>query len=369
MRFNISKERLLKPLQIVSGAVERRHTLAILGNVLVTGDVDGLTLTGTDMELELVARVATTVEAPGEVTVPARKMTDICRALPPEAEVDFAVKEDRVTIRSGRSRFSLGTLPARDFPNLEGIVESRSLSLEGARLKLVLDRTLFAMAQQDVRYYLNGLLLETGGGRLRAVATDGHRLALCETELVGEEGSEIEQIIIPRKGVLELARLLGEVSGDVRMGVGSQSCRVSAGEVRLASKLVEGRFPDYQRVVPDPDQCERRMLADRDALRQSLVRVSILSNDKYRAVRLGFEDGVLRILAHNPEQEEAEEEVEVEYIGDPLEVGFNVSYLIDALGAIESDRVEFHLMDGNSSCLIRGVGETYCRYVVMPMRL
>ena len=369
MRFKISKERLLKPLQIVSGAVERRHTLPILGNVLVTADVDGLTLTGTDMELELVARVPMSVEAPGEVTVPARKMTDICRALPPEAEVDFAVKEGRVTIRSGRSRFNLATLPAKDFPNVEGIVESRSLSVEAARLKRLLEGTLFAMAQQDVRYYLNGLLVETGEGRLRAVATDGHRLALCDMDLPGEEGTEVEQIIIPRKGVLELARLLGEVSGEVRVGIGSQACRVSAGEIRLATKLVEGRFPEYERVVPDPEECQRRMLADREALRQSLLRVSILSNDKYRAVRLGFEEQVLRILAHNPEQEEAEEEVEVEYVGEPLEVGFNVSYLIDALGAIASERVEFHLMDGNSSCLIRGVGETACRYVVMPMRL
>lgn len=369
MRFKIKKEDLLKPLQVVSGAVERRHTLPILGNLLVSADVGGVTLTGTDMELELVARIAMSVEATGEVTVPARKITDICRALPAEAQVEFGVSEGRASIRSGRSRFNLATLPAEDFPNWEGIVDSRVLSLPGGRLKLLLDRTVFAMAQQDVRYYLNGLLMETGDGRLRTVATDGHRLALCEMELPGEEGGELQQIIVPRKGVLELARVLSEMSGEVQLAIGLQSCEVTAGEVRLASKLVDGRFPEYERVVPDADECQRRMVADREALRQGLLRVSILSNEKYRAVRLGFEERVLRILAHNPEQEEAEEEVEVEYIGEPLEVGFNVSYLIDALGAIGSERVEFHLVDGNSSCLIQGVGEGYCRYVVMPMRL
>jgi len=370
MRFNINREELLRPLQVVNGAVERRQTLPILGNVLISARGSGLTLTATDMELELVARTPLAGVEEGEITVPARKITDICRALPAEASLEFVVEDGRAVIRSGRSRFSLATLPAGDFPSLEGVSEVGSVSVSGERLKRLLDRTQFAMAQQDVRYYLNGLLLEVGQGQLRAVATDGHRLAVCEMEVGSEVPEDAQQIIVPRKGVLELARLLGDgPDQEVRMGIGGQSIRVVAGDVRLSSKLIDGRFPDYGRVVPDPGRSQKMIVAEREGLRQGLSRASILANDKYRAVRLNVTEDLLRILAHNPEQEEAEEEVEVAYKGEAVEVGFNVSYLIEALGAIGSERVRIELTDESSSCLIRGEGEEECRYVVMPMRL
>ena len=369
MKFVIDKETLLGPLQFVNGAVEKRHTLPILSNVLVAVTEGRLVLSATDMELEMVGSVALEGSEPGEFTVPARKVTDICRALPNGAQIEFAVKEGRVTLRSGRSRFNLATLPAEDFPNLEGLVEKRGFHIARERLKTLLERTQFAMAQQDVRYYLNGLLLEKSGQRLRAVATDGHRLALGETTVDSGEGQDFEGVIVPRKSILEVSRLLADGAEQIFVGIGAQAIRVAGEQVQLTSKLIDGKFPDYTRVVPTPDQCTRRLTGDREALRQSLSRAAILSNEKYRAVRLCLDDGVMRILAHNPEQEEAEEEVEVAYEGEPLEVGFNVGYLIDALGVIPSETVRMDLMDGSSSCLIRSEEDDGCEYVVMPMRL
>lgn len=369
MKFVIEKETLLGPLQFVNGAVERRQTLPILSNVLMAVAEGRLTLSATDMEVEMVANVTLEGGEPGEITVPARKVTDICRALPNGAQIEFRVNEGRVTLRSGKSRFNLSVLPAEDFPNLEALVEERGFRVRRDKLKTLLERTQFAMAQQDVRYYLNGLLLEKAGDRLRSVATDGHRLALCETEVERGAGDDFEGVIVPRKSILELGRLVGDGVDEVHVGIGTQGIRVSGEQVRLTSKLIDGKFPDYTRVVPTPDQCTRRLTADREALRQSLSRAAILSNEKYRAVRLCLENGVLRILAHNPEQEEAEEEVAVSYEGEPLEVGFNVAYLIDALGVIPSETVRLDLMDGSSSCLIRSSEDDGCQYVVMPMRL
>ena len=369
MKFRIEKETLLGPLQFVNGAVERRQSLPILSNVLMAVTENKLTLSATDMEVEMVAKAEVEASEPGDITVPARKVTDICRALPAGAQIEFKLAEGRLTLRSGRSRFNLSVLPASDFPNLEGLVEERGFRIRGDRLKRLLERTQFAMAQQDVRYYLNGLLLERSGGALRAVATDGHRLALCDTELDWEGTEDFEGVIVPRKSVLELNRMVGEATGEVHVGVGAQAIRVLGERVQLTSKLIDGRFPDYGRVVPAPEECTRRLVVDREALRQSLSRAAILSNEKYRAVRLCLEEGLLRILAHNPEQEEAEEEVEVAYEGEPLEVGFNVGYLIDALGAIPTEMVRLDLMDGSSSCLIRSSEEDGCQYVVMPMRL
>ncbi len=369
MKFVIEKEALLGPLQFVNGAVERRQTLPILSNVLMAISSEELTLSATDLEVEMVARIALAGGEAGQVTVPARKITDICRALPSGAEIAVGVKDGRLALRSGRSRFNLSILPADDFPNLEGLTEERDFSIRREQLKRLLERTQFAMAQQDVRYYLNGLLLERSGGRLRAVATDGHRLALCETELEGHDGADFEGVIVPRKGVLELSRLVAEGQDEIRVAIGAQAIRVSGDGVQLTSKLIDGKFPDYTRVVPAPAQCARRLSADRELLRQSLSRAAILSNEKYRAVRLCLDGEILRILAHNPEQEEAEEEVEISYEGDALEVGFNVAYLIDALGAIPSETVRIDLMDGSSSCLIRSAEDDECQYVVMPMRL
>ena len=263
-----------------------------------------------------------------------------------------------------KSRFTLTTLPASDFPSVEEINPQLSFNLDQAALKGLLDKTHFSMAQQDVRYYLNGMLLESDGKMLRTVATDGHRLALSEIELAVKSGTH--QVIVPRKGVLELQRLIGS-EGVASLQVGSNHIRITIGDIRFTSKLIDGRFPEYGRVIPAAPG--RLVKADREALRRALHRTSILANEKYRGIRLALRANLLVLTAHNPEQEEAEEEVEVAYEGEEFEVGFNVNYLLDALAALEGVEVELGLTDANSSCLLRAPGGGSSRYVVMPMRL
>jgi DNA polymerase-3 subunit beta len=369
MKFSVVREALLKPLQTVQGVVERRQTLPILSNVLMSLHDRTLAVTATDMEVELVARQTLEESEGGEITVPARKLVDICRALPAEARVDFVLQDGRVSIRSGRSRFMLSTLPASEYPSSETLSEGARLQLEQSALKRLIELTQFSMAHQDVRYYLNGLLLEVSPERIRTVATDGHRLALAQLEAATGLEGESRQIIVPRKGVGELLRLLGVTEGTVAIAIGSNAIQVDVDDVRLTSKLIDGRFPDYDRVIPDPEQCDKRVTVEREALRQSLARASILSNEKYRAVRLNLESGVLRVVANNPEQEEAEDEVEVEYSGEPLEIGFNVLYLLEALATLPAERAEVYLANPSSSCLIRPEGGGDCEYVIMPMRL
>lgn len=366
MKFRIQREALLKPLQLVSGVVERRQTLPVLANVMLTADRNGIGLTGTDLEVELVARVKADVEEEGETTLPARKFLDICRTLPDQAMLDIVVEGERAHVRSGRSRFALSTLPAADFPAVETMHAVREFAMPQSTLKQLLERTHFAMAQQDVRYYLNGLMLELAQGRLRAVATDGHRLALCEG-MVDVAVAGVHQVIVPRKGVVELMRLLNDTDEVTQVTVGTNHIKVSMPDFGFTSKLVDGRFPEYERVIPK--ECDKVVVAEREALRQALTRASILSNEKYRGVRMQLLAGVLRVMAHNPEQEEAEEEMEVEYTGSELEIGFNVTYLLDALGAVGTDKVAVGFTNANSSCLIQAVDGGQCRYVVMPMRL
>ena len=365
MKLSASRETLLKPLQAVIGVVERRQTMPILANVLLAAKDGQVEVTGTDLEVELVASVDVEVEAAGEVTVPGRKLLDICRALPDEAEVSMSLSGEKLTVKSGRSRFSLMTLPAAEFPRIGDINAGQSLSVSQVTLAKLLEKTHFSMAQQDVRYYLNGLLLETGDKRLRAVATDGHRLALCDVELDGKKAPE-QQVIVPRKGVLELQRLIGG-DGDLQIELGSNHIRIQLEGIRYTSKLIDGRFPEYDRVIPQ--DTENQLTADRESFRGALQRTAILSNEKYRGIRLIIKKDGLLLQAHNPEQEEAEEEVEISYGGDDIEIGFNVNYLLDALGAIESETVELAVVDGNSSCLLREPGNDECKYVVMPMRL
>ena len=366
MKLSTSRESLLRPLQTVIGVVERRQTMPVLANVLLVVNDGQLTVTATDLEVELSATsVVDTVTTPGEITVPGRKLLDICRALEDGPEVKLSLKGDRVTIQSGRSKFVLSTLPAAEFPLIEDASMDRQFTIGQAELGRLLDRTHFSMAQQDVRYYLNGLLLETGNGKLRAVATDGHRLALSDTALEGADGAKA-QVIVPRQGVMELQRLLdGEEAADVSLS--TNHIRVVLGGIRFTSKLIDGRFPDYDRVIPSPDG--NVLKADRDALRHALQRAAILSNEKYRGVRLEFMKGKIKIQANNPDQEEAEEEVEVDYSGQDMEIGFNVNYLLDALTAVENSQVEFGLVDPGSSCVVRAPGDKDSLYVVMPMRL
>lgn len=366
MKLKLSREALLRPLQAVIGVVERRQTMPILSNILLSAENEGLRMTATDLEVELVARVDAGIETPGEITVPGRKLLDIIRALPEEADVSLEVADQKAQVKAGRSRFALATLPAAEFPNVEGGEALVEFNIAQRELRHLIEQTQFAMAQQDVRYYLNGLLLEFRDGVLRGVATDGHRLSRCDVTAELSSG-ELQQVIVPRKGVIELYRLLEDSDEAISVAISSNHIRVSLGELRFTSKLVDGRFPDYERVIP---RGGKNILAvDRQILRQALGRTAILSNEKYRGVRLELDSARLGLQAHNPEQESAEEDVEVEYQGDQIEIGFNVSYLLDPLAALESDSVELVLIDGNSSCVIRAPSDESTEHVVMPMRL
>ncbi len=365
MKLTAPREEILAPLQSVIGVVERRQTMPVLSNVLVAARNNRLSLTGTDLEVELVCTRDLQVQQAGEITVPGRKFLDILKALPDGVEVTISTDGDRLVIKAGRSRFTLATLPAAEFPLVDEINAQQTLKLPHAEFRRLIDKTHFSMAQQDVRYYLNGMLLEAEGKQLRAVATDGHRLALCETSMEIASRSK-QQVIIPRKGVLELQRILG-AEGEIEVAIGTNHIRAQIGGIRFTSKLVDGRFPEYGRVIPA--NASRIIDADRDILRHSLQRTAILSNEKYRGIRLNIKPGILTLQAHNPEQEEAEDQIEVGYEGEEIEIGFNVNYLLDALAAIDTDRVQIGLTDSNSSCLIMAPGSSAARYVVMPMRL
>ena len=367
MKFAVSRDALLKPLNLVAGVVERRQTLPILSNVLLVLDGEWLSLTGTDLEVELVGRVRLPVAGEnGDVTVPARKLVDICRSLPEGCDIQFSAEDGKLLVRAGRSRFTLATLPARDFPNVEDSIGTHKITILQHQLRRLIEKTSFAMAQQDVRYYLNGMLWEIRAGQLRVVATDGHRLAMCS--MAGEfPVDDTKQVILPRKGVLELARLLQDPEDEVAVVIGDNHIRATTPDFTFTSKLVDGKFPDYERVLPRG--ADKTIIGLREELRQAFTRTAILSNEKYRGVRLSLQDGGLQIVANNPEQEEAEETVEVDYQGDTLEIGFNVSYLLDVLGALASERVKISLSDPNSSALLEEPDDGDALYVVMPMRL
>lgn len=365
MKFTASREQILGPLQSVIGVVERRQTMPVLSNVMLSARNNRLSITGTDLEVELVAASEISVAQAGDITVPGRKFLDIMRALPEDVTVTVATEGERLSVKAGRSRFTLSTLPAGEFPLVDEVNAQHTVKVSQAVFRRLIDKSHFSMAQQDVRYYLNGMLLESDGKMLRAVATDGHRLALSETELE-VRAKEKHQVIVPRKGVLELQRILGE-EGEVELAIGTNHIRCEIGDIRFTSKLIDGRFPEYGRVIPSNPT--KIVEADRESLRAALQRTAILSNEKYRGVRLNAKPNLLTLQAHNPEQEEAEDSVEVSYAGDEVEIGFNVTYLLDALAAIDGDRVQIGLIDENSSCLITVPGKQDCKYVVMPMRL
>ena len=366
MKFQIEKETLLNPLQQIIGAVEKRQTMPALSNVLIRTSENSLTLTATDLEIELVSQIGIIIDEPGNITVPARKLLDICKSLANEATIKFSVTENKALIQSGRSRFTLATLPAKDFPALDAINSIYEFEITQKTLYDIIDKTAFAMAQQDVRYYLNGLMLEVSANYLRAVATDGHRLAYCEKE-INADIADIKQVILPRKGVLELVRLLSDTENSVKITLGSNHLQVEFDGLRLTSKLIDGRFPDYNRVMPT--DADNVMTADRDQLRQALLRASILSNEKYRGIRLILEKNLIKLQAQNPDQEEADIEQEVVYTGDDIEIGFNVTYMLDVLNVTNSDMVQAALKDSNSSFLLTFPDQTDCKYVIMPMRL
>lgn len=366
MRFSLQREVLLKPLAQVVNVVERRQTLPVLANLLARVEGDLLSLTGTDLEVEMVARTRVEDAESGEITIPARKLLEIVRALPDGSKVTIVQAGDKVTVSAGRSRFTLASLPANDFPALDEVDATERVRVGEAGLKELIERTAFAMAQQDVRYYLNGLLFDLRDKALRCVATDGHRLAMCEAVLEDTVQTK-RQIIVPRKGVLELQRLLEGSDRELELEMGRSHIRVKRDDVTFTSKLIDGRFPDYEAVVPIG--ADREVKIDREAFRASLQRAAILSNEKYRGVRIEVSPGQLKINAHNPEQEEAQEEIEADTKVDSLVIGFNVNYLLDALSALRDEHVVLQLRDSNSSALVREASSEKCRHVVMPLRL
>ncbi|WP_434526300.1 DNA polymerase III subunit beta [Photorhabdus asymbiotica] len=366
MKFIIEREQLLKPLQQVSSPLGGRPTLPILGNLLLQVTESSLLLTGTDLEMEMMARVTLSLpHEEGATTVPARKFFDIWRGLPDGAEISVELDGDRLLVRSGRSRFSLSTLPAADFPNLDDWQSEVEFSLPQATLKRLIESTQFSMAHQDVRYYLNGMLFETEGEELRTVATDGHRLAVCSMGI--GQNLPSHSVIVPRKGVIELMRLLDGGDTPLQLQIGSNNIRAHVGDFIFTSKLVDGRFPDYRRVLPkNPD---KTLEASCDMLKQAFSRAAILSNEKFRGVRLYFSKNQLKITANNPEQEEAEEIVDVSYQGTEMEIGFNVSYVLDVLNTLRCEEVRLLLTDAISSVQIEDCASQNAAYVVMPMRL
>lgn len=370
MKFSVQREALLKSLSLVAGVVERRQTLAVLANVLFDIKDQTLSLTGTDLEVEITGRVQLNepVSAPEQITVPAKKLLDICKSLPDGCTINFnAADKQKVIVSAGRSKFTLSTLPASEFPNVEeGDVKARFTILQG-QLKRLIERTAFAMAQQDVRFYLNGMLWELSPQQLRVVSTDGHRLALCDLKSDAILVDSVSQIIVPRKGVLELARSLTMDDAAVEIGFGQNHLRATTADFTFTTKLVEGKFPDYQRVLPRGGN--KVVLGARQGLKEAFNRAAILSNEKYRGVRFVLSTSTLTIQANNPEQEEAEDTLAVDYTGDNLEIGFNVNYLIDVTNVLSGETIKLTLSDSNSSVLLEESADSDSVYVIMPMRL
>jgi DNA polymerase-3 subunit beta len=361
------RDTLLAPLQSVSGIVERRHTLPILSNVLLEKTGDQLTLLATDIEIQITTTAGGAGgDGDGAVTVGARKLQDILRSLPEASEVSLILEDKRLQVRAGRSRFSLQTLPAADFPRMSlADGEARTFTLTQRAFRQLLGKTQYAMAAQDVRYYLNGLLLQVDGGELRAVATDGHRLAFASVAI--EADLARQEMILPRKTVLELNRLLLDSDDALTITLAANQVRFAFGSVVLVSKLIDGKFPDYERVVPP--SLRNHMSVGRQTLMQAMNRAAILTNEKFRGVRVVLGENVLKLIAANAEQEEAQEEIEVQYQGEAIDVGFNVGYLLDVLNNVQTDEIQWSFNDANSSALITVPGNERFKYVVMPMRI
>jgi DNA polymerase-3 subunit beta len=363
----IARDALLKPLQAVSGIVERRHTLPILANVLLEQRDGQLYVTATDLEMQITAHS----ELPGKdgqaTTVGARKLQDLLRALPDDATLNIDVTSSKMTVRAGRSRFNLQTLPAPDYPRISvGTEQLQTLSLPQRDLRKLLKLAEFAMAQQDIRYYLNGMLLVVDKGSLQAVATDGHRLSWASLAVAGDE-LQRQEVILPRKTVLELGKLLTDSEDPVMLDILTNQVRFRFANIELVSKVVDGKFPDFNRVIPVGHT--KMVELDRLTALAALQRAAILSNEKFRGVRVVLGTDQMKIICTNSEQEEAEEELEVAYKGDALDIGFNVTYLLDALQNVAVDKVRFAFGDANSSALVTMPDRDDYKYVVMPMRI
>lgn len=371
MQLSILRETLLKLLRIVSGAVERRqHANPILANILLRATDNILFVTATDQEVELIAQEAlATIEQSGEITVPFRKLNDIVKALPENAEILLETQDERVIIKSGRSKFDLATLPAASFPDVQRIDPASAtcnFTINKKQFRWLVARTAFAMAEQDVRYFLNGMLLEVKQDKLYSVAADGHRLAMNFINLQAQ-GLSNARVIVPRKGILEIMRIVDEDDQDMQITFTASHIQVHSGGVTVTSKLLDGKFPDYERVIPR--EGDKVIIGNRERLKEAFYRAAALFNEKFRGVRLHLTPARLLVLASNPEQDQVEEDLEVEYQGQEMEIGFNVRYLIDFLSVVQSDLVRLTFSDANKSTLIEEVGEgAHGAYVLMPIR-
>ena len=366
MKFIINREELLTPLQQIVSVIEKRQTMPILSNVLLLINDDQLILTGTDLEIQIIAKINISSATPGSITVPARKFLDICRLLPNGAEIKFEQQDDKVKILSNRSRFSLSCLPAVNYPEFSESELEHSFFINAGKFKKALEKTVFSMANQDVRYYLNGLLLNISNSKIKLVASDGHRLSIYEDIL--DEGIGYEaRIILPRKGVLELSRLLDDPDAELKVEFSSNNIRIFIKHLIFSAKLVDSKYPDFGKVFQqeffNPIHIQKHLLKD------ALIRVAILSNEKFKGVTLDITPDSLRISTHNPEHDEAEEELVIEYMGEPLSIAFNAQYLLDAVSNLDSELAVLTIASNASSCFIDEPNDCGYKFIVMPMRL
>lgn len=366
MQIKINREVLLKPLTNVTGIVERRHTLPILSNLLLEAKNNQLKLTATDLEMQISLTIQNAFSGDLSTTVSAKKLLDICRSLPESVEIDMTSKDSRILLKASKSRFNLQTLPAADYPVMTKVAgDITQIVLSQLVFKKLLKQVEFAMAQQDIRYYLNGLLLEVNQDRLNIVGTDGHRLSFTSTTL--NQQYEKTEVIIPRKTVLELVKLLNDSDEEVFIEIAQGQINFTFGEIKLISKVIDGKFPDYNRVIPQGHQ--NTFSVNRMQVLTAMQRASILSNEKYRGIRMVLTNSNLKLISTNTEQEEAEEELEIDYNKDALDIGFNVTYLIDVLNNVGDENITFSFADANSSCLVTTQQDSNYKYVVMPMRI
>ena len=366
MQIKINRDVLLKPLMNVTGIVERRHTLPILSNLLIEAANNNIKLTATDLEMQISLNIACELKDNLSTTISAKKFLDICRSLPDAIDIDMISKDSRMTVKAGKSRFNLQTLPSADYPIMTKVAgETVTIKISQIELKRLLKQVEFAMAQQDIRYYLNGLLLEVNENRLNLVGTDGHRLSF--TSAILNQTYEKNEVILPRKTVIELIKLLEDNDDEVSIEIATGQVNFAFGEISLISKVIDGKFPDYHRVIPTAHS--NTFTANRVEILTAMQRASILSNEKYRGIRMVLSENNLKLISTNTEQEEAEEELEITYNQESLDIGFNVTYLIDVLNNTQQETVNFSFADANSSCLITLPEDSDYKYVVMPMRI
>ena len=366
MKITINREQLLTPLQQIVSVIEKRQTMPILSNVLMVVKDEQLILTGTDLEIQIVAKMTLLNAENGEITVPARKFLDLCRLLPKDADIHLETHDDKMKLTSGRSKFSFSTLPANNYPEFSENELENSLTINAGKLKKALEKTIFCMANQDVRYYLNGLMLNVSNSKLKLVASDGHRLAIYKDEMGIETGYE-ERIIMPRKGVIELLRLLDDPEAELNVQFSANNIRIYIKDLVFSAKLVDAKYPDFGKVFQQA--FNNPILIPKQQLKETLTRVSVLANEKFKGVTFDISEGLLKISTHNPEHDEGEEELAIEYQGEPLEIAFNAAYLLDAINNLEGDTASLIIAENASSCFIEEPNQDAYKFIVMPMRL